>query len=94
MKNYNHFDKRLDIEFVNDFTKEHFLNCFCVIGSTTGLLFNCAQNFLPVVYIDQNGYDHFSGLDTPKNWMICKKINNNFYRRIENFSTSSSFKLR
>lgn len=94
MKNYDHFDKRLDIEFVNDFTKEHFLNCFCVIGSTTGLLFNCAQNFLPVVYIDDNGYDHFSGLDTPTNWMICKKINNDFYQRIKNFSTSSIFKLR
>lgn len=93
MNNYNHFDKRLDVEFVKDFTKEHFLNCFCVIGSTTGLLFNCAQNFLPVLYIDQNGYDHFSGLDKPKNWLSCKNIDNDFYKKIKNFTISSPFKL-
>jgi len=93
VKNYNHFDNRLNVEFVDDFTKEHFLNCLCVIGSTTGLLFNCAQNFLPVVYIDDNGYDHFKGLNTPKNWLICKNINDKIYKKIKSSTNSKNFQL-
>ena len=82
MCNYDHFDSRLNIDFVDDFTKEHFLNCFCVIGSTTNLLFNCSQNYVPIIYIDNNGYDFFNDINLPKNWIKCKKINNEIYNKI------------
>ena len=91
--NYNHFDPRLNIEFVDDFKKDHFLNCFCVIGSTTGLIFNCSQNFLPIVYIDNNGYDHFKNLSHPKNWIICKNIDIRIYKQIKNYSIKSNFNI-
>ena len=93
MKNYNHFDESLDIEFVDDFKKNHFANCFCIIGSTTGLLFNCAQNYIPIVYVDDNGYDHFRGLNFPKNWLNCKTINKKIYKKIKSFSKPRSFQL-
>ena len=94
MSNYGHFDSRLNIDFVDDFTKEHFLNCLCVIGSTTGLLFNCAQNFLPIIYIDDNGYDHFKDIEHPKNWIRCKRINNTIYKKILENSNKYNFQLK
>jgi len=94
MSNYGHFDSRLNIDFVDDFTKEHFLNSLCVIGSTTTLLFNCAQNFLPIIYIDDNGYDHFKDIEHPKNWIRCKNINNKIYKKILENPNKNNFQFK
>jgi hypothetical protein len=93
MNNYNHFDDNLDIEFVSDFTREHVANCFCALGSTTSLLFNLSQNYIPIIYLFDCGYNHYEGLDIPKNWIKVKHINNLIYKKILKFKITKKFNL-
>lgn len=93
MNNYNHFDDHLNIEFINDFTKEQISNCFCAIGSTTTLLFNLSQNYIPIVYIKNNGFDYYEGLDYPENWLKFGSMNKKNYNQIKNFYPKKKMKL-
>jgi hypothetical protein len=93
MENYDHFNKNLNISFVKDFSKEHIKNCICALGSTTSILFNLSQNFIPILYIFNNGYDHFDGLNLPPNWIKVSKINNSIYKKIKVLDVKSNFKL-
>ena len=79
MENYDHFNKNLNISFVKDFSREHIENCICALGSTTSILFNLSQNFIPILYIFNNGYDHFDGLNLPPNWIKVSKINSSWF---------------
>lgn len=93
MINYGHFDHKLKIEFVKDFKLQHIKNCLCFFGSTTGLIFNLSQNFIPILYLTECGYNHFKGLDYPQNWVKIRKINNEIYNKILRFKIYKNFVL-
>jgi len=93
MINYDHFDVNLDIEFVSDFTREHIVHCLCAVGSTTSLLFNLSQNYIPIVYLSDCGFNHYDGLDLPKNWIKTTHINNLIYKKILNLKIGKKFNL-
>jgi len=93
MENYDHFNKNLNISFVRDFSKQHIENCICALGSTTSILFNLSQNFIPILYISNNGYDHFDGLSLPTNWVKVSEMNNSIYKKIKKLDVKSNFKL-
>lgn len=91
MNNYSHFDKKLKIYFVEDFSLFHIKNCICFLGSTTGLLFNLSQNFIPILFLTDCGYNHFKGIQYPKNWIKIKKINDKIYNKLLNINISKNF---
>tara|TARA_A100001015_G_scaffold33276_1_gene36913 strand:+ start:3533 stop:4903 length:1371 start_codon:yes stop_codon:yes gene_type:complete len=91
MINYNHFDYRLKIKFVDDFKYSHVKNCLCFFGSTTGLIFNLSQNLIPILYLYDCGYNHFKGINYPKNWIMIKNINNKIYKKISKIKINKGF---
>lgn len=93
MENYNHFNKSLNISFVKDFSKEHIENCICALGSTTSMLFNLSQNFIPILYFSNDGFDFFDGLNLPANWIKVSKINNSLYKKIKKIKIRNNFKF-
>lgn len=93
MINYGHFDHKLKIEFVKDFKLQHIKNCLCFFGSTTGLIFNLSQNFIPILYLTECGYNHFKGLNYPQNWIKIKKIDSEIYNKILRFKIYKNFVL-
>ena len=93
MENYGHFDKDLNIEFVDDFTKSQIKDSICALGSTTSLLFNLSQNYIPIVYIKNDGLNNFNGFNYPKNWVVVDNINNSIYKKISNLSINKKYRL-
>ena len=93
MQKYDFFDKDIKIKYVNDFTTNHIKNCICAIGTTTSLIFNLSQNYIPILYLTKNGFDYFEGFKSPSNWIKSPNINRKIYNKLKNYKIKNIYSL-
>ena len=49
------------------------------------------NNFIPILFLTDCGYNHFKGIQYPKNWIKIKKINDKIYNKLLNINISKNF---
>ena len=59
---------------VNNFTNIHYENAHFVIGSTTTMIFEMSFSGLPVVIVNNDGFDMFKSIRN-KSWIIIDNVN-------------------